>query len=66
VLVDGMNVNLEIVKAGLAGVYRGRLAKGFDNEPYLKAEAEAREAGLNMWSFGDKHISPKEWRRMNK
>jgi len=53
VFVDGMNVNLEMVRQGLAEVYRGRPAKGFDNGPYLKAEAEARAAKLNMWSLGD-------------
>jgi micrococcal nuclease len=55
-----------MVKAGLAEVYRGRPAKGFDNGPYLKAEAEAREAKINMWSLGDKYISPKAWRKMQK
>ena len=65
VFVNGKNVNLEMVKAGLAEVYRGRPAKGFDNGPYLRAESEAREARLNMWSLGDKYISPKEWRRMH-
>lgn len=65
VFVDGMNVNLEMVKAGFAEVYRGRPPKGFDNGPYLKAETEAREARLNMWSLGDKYISPREWRRMH-
>jgi len=64
--VDAMNVNLKMVKEGLAEVYRGRPAKGFDNELYLKVEAEAREAKLNMWSLGEKYISPKEWRRMHK
>ncbi len=34
VFVDGMNVNLEMVKQSLAEVYRGRPAKGFDNGPY--------------------------------
>jgi micrococcal nuclease len=66
VFVDGMNVNLEMVKVGLAEVYRGRSEKGFDNDPYHKAEAEARKAKKNMWSLGDKYISPKEWRRMHK
>jgi endonuclease YncB( thermonuclease family) len=61
-----MNVNLEMVKEDLAEVYRGRPPKGFDKEPYLKAEAAARNAKLNMWSLGDKYISPKEWRRMRK
>ena len=63
VFVDGKNVNLEIVKAGLAEVYRGRPAKGLDMEPYWKAEKEAREACREMWSLGDKYISPREWRR---
>ena len=63
VFVDGLNVNLEMVKAGLAEVYRGRPTKGFDNGLYQKAEAEARKAKRNMWSLGDKYISPREWRR---
>jgi endonuclease YncB( thermonuclease family) len=56
-------VNLEMVRAGLAEVYRGRPAKGFDNEPYKEAEDATRKAGRGMWSLGDKYISPKEWRR---
>jgi micrococcal nuclease len=63
VYVDGKNVNLEMVKAGLAEVYRGKPASGFDNDPYQKAEDEARQAGAGMWSFGDRYISPKEWRK---
>ena len=55
-----------MVKAGLAEVYRGQPAKGFDNGAYWKAEKEAREAGRGMWSLGDKYVSPKEWRRMRK
>ena len=63
VYVDGKNVNLEIVKAGFAEVYRGKPASGFDNSPYEKAENEARSAGKGMWALGDKYISPKEWRK---
>jgi len=66
VYVGDKNVNFEMVKEGLAEVYRGRPPKGFDNEPYLKAEAAARGAKLNVWSLGDKYISPREWRKMNK
>jgi endonuclease YncB( thermonuclease family) len=65
VYVDGKDVNLEMVKAGLAEVYRGKPAPGFDNGPYDKAENEARSAGIGMWSLGDKYISPKEWRKMH-
>jgi endonuclease YncB( thermonuclease family) len=62
VYCNDTNVNLEMVKVGLAEVYRGRPAKGFDNGPYEKAEKEARESGRGMWSLGDKYMSPKEWR----
>ena len=66
VFVDGKNVNLEIIKAGLAEVYRGKPAGGLNLEPYWNAEAEAKKAGIGMWSLGDKYMSPKEWRRMHK
>ena len=63
---NGKSINLEMVKAGLAEVYRGQPAKGFDNGAYWKAEKEAREAGRGMWSLGDKYVSPREWRKMKK
>jgi micrococcal nuclease len=66
VYVDGKNVNLEMVRAGLAEVYRGRPAPGFDNEPYQEAEDAARRAGVGMWSLWDRYISPKEWRRISR
>ena len=56
-------MNLEMVKVGLAEVYRGKPASGLDINPYWKAEAEAKKAGINMWSQGDKYISPREWRK---
>jgi endonuclease YncB( thermonuclease family) len=63
VFVDGKNVNLEMVKAGLAEVYRGKPAAGLNLDPYWKAESEAKKSKLNMWSLGDKYVSPREWRR---
>ena len=66
VFVSGKNVNLEMVKAGLAEVYRGKPAGGLNLEPYWKAEAEAKKTSIGMWSLGDKYISPKKWRRMHK
>jgi micrococcal nuclease len=64
VYVDGKNVNLEMIKAGLAEVYRGKPAPGFDNGPYEKAENEARSAGKGMWSLGDKYVSPRKCRKI--
>ena len=66
VFLGGKNVNLEMVKAGLAEVYRGKPAGGLDLEPYWKEEAESKKAGIGMWSLGDKYISPRKWRRVQK
>ncbi len=64
--MDGKNVNLEMVKAGLAEVYQGKHPKGFNPGPYLSAEEIAKKSGTGMWSQGDKYISPKDWRKMKK
>jgi hypothetical protein len=37
-----------------------------DLEPYWQAEKEARKAKRGMWALGDKYISPKEWRKMQR
>lgn len=63
VFVEGNNLNLEMVKAGLAEVYRGTPASGQNLDPYWKAEEEAKAAKLGMWQLGDKYVSPKDWRR---
>jgi micrococcal nuclease len=63
VFLDGNNINLEMVKSGLAEVYRGIPAKGQNMEPYWKAEEEARRAGKGMWVQGNKYVSPREWRK---
>lgn len=66
VFVDDKNVNIEMLKAGLAEVYRGAPPSGQDMAPYWKAEKEAREAGRGMWVLNDKCVSPKEWRAKHK
>jgi len=38
----------------------------FDSTPYLKADEEAGETQQGIWSSGDKHISPRLWRKMHK
>jgi len=63
VFTDEKNINLELLRAGLAEVYRGRLEDNFDPEPYWKTEEEARKSREGMWSMGDKYVSPREWRR---
>jgi micrococcal nuclease len=62
-LLDGKNVNLEMVQVGLAEVYRGKPASGLDMGPYWKAEEEAKAGMRGMWVLGDQYVSPREWRR---
>jgi endonuclease YncB( thermonuclease family) len=59
-------MNLEMVKAGLAEVYRGKPADGLNLKPYWDAETGAKKTGIGMWALGDKYISPKEWRRIHR
>ena len=66
VFVDGVNVSLEMVKVGLAEVYRGKPASGLDMDPYWEAEAAAKKTRTGIWSLGDKYVSPKEWRKMKR
>jgi len=66
IYLDGKNINLEMVKAGLAEVYRGRVPHKFPLIPYWQAEKEARDDRRGMWSLGDEYISPKTWRKMKK
>jgi micrococcal nuclease len=64
VFADGHNVNIEMIKAGLAEVYRGKPAKNLDLDPYWNAEKEAKKAKRGVWALGDKYTSPKEWRKI--
>ena len=66
VFVDGTNANLEMVKAGLAEVYRGKHARYFNPKIYQEAEEEAKKADRGMWVQGDKYISPRDWRKMRR
>jgi hypothetical protein len=55
-------VNLEMVKAGLAEVYRGAPALALDLRLYWKAEEDAKKARRGMWVLGNRYMSPKDWR----
>ena len=60
--MDGKSVNLEMVKAGFAEVYRGTPAKGQNMAPYRQAEEEAKASNQGMWVL-DKYVGPREWRK---
>ena len=65
VYAEGKNVNMEMIRAGLAEVYRGELPSGFDVEPYKKEETVAQKQEVGMWALGAVYISPHEWRKAN-
>jgi len=62
IYLGGRNVNLEMVKKGLAEVQEKNLPQGLDIQPYLEAEKTAKEKKLGMWSLGERYTSPKAWR----
>lgn len=57
-----VNVNLEMVRAGLAEVYRGDRCQAYC-EDLLRSEVQARHRSLRMWAQGDKYESPTVFRK---
>lgn len=47
----GKNINLEMIRAGVAKVYKGCHPVGLNLEPYRRAEEEARKAKRGMWAL---------------
>ncbi len=60
------NINLEMIKAGLAKASREKPPRGLDLRQYLEAEKKARDAKLGMWSQGKKNVSPKDGQKVYK
>ncbi len=63
VFAGSTNVNLEMVKAGLAEVYQGKKPAALNCAPYYHAQKHAKKLRKGMWAQGKKYISPKAWRR---
>ncbi len=60
--LEGVNLNLEMVRLGLAEHYGGRTPEGFDRRPYQQAETAARRARRGMWVQGESYRSPLDWK----
>jgi len=56
VFLKGKNINLEMIRAGLAAVCKGNSSIGFDLEPYQKVEEEARKAKRGMWALKNSRL----------
>ncbi len=65
-LLDGRNINLAMVAAGMAEAYRGKPAPGLDIDAYRGAEKRARRALRGIWRQGDRYVSPRTWRRRHR
>ncbi len=60
--LEGENINLEMIRRGLAEHYGGRTPDGFDRRPYRQAEATARANRRGMWIQGANYRSPLDWK----
>jgi len=49
VRLGNTNINLEMVRQGMAKTFGGKPPSGLDLEPYLKAEREARFSKRGIW-----------------
>ncbi|MEX1299354.1 MAG: thermonuclease family protein [Desulfotignum sp.] len=65
VFINDINMNLEMVKAGLAEVYQGNLPETFNAAPYLAAQDQAAKRRIGMWVQGSRYKSPRQWRKEN-
>lgn len=63
VFADGINVNLALVTAGMAELYRGPPLKGLEMNLYKRAQDGAKSAYRGIWSLGPGYQSPKSWRK---
>ncbi|SMC56219.1 Endonuclease YncB, thermonuclease family [Desulfocicer vacuolatum DSM 3385] len=61
--VGNQNINLQLIRQGLAEVYRGKMQPGLDKKAYLAAQKEARLHRRGIWSLGKAYESPRLWRR---
>ena len=58
VYADGKNVNLEMIKAGMAMVKRDKAPPNLDLTLFWQAEAEAREAKRGLWAIDEAYHRP--------
>ena len=63
---QGKNINLEMLRAGMAESYWEHPQAGPDMELFQQAEQEARAAGKGMWVQESKYVSPRQWRKKEK
>ena len=63
IFIDGNDINLAMIEAGLAEVYRGPESGNPYKPQYQAAEEAARAAKKGMWVLGDQYESPRAYRK---
>jgi micrococcal nuclease len=63
IFMDGKDINLAMIEAGLVEVYRGPESGNPYTPQYQAAEATARSAKKGMWIQGDTYESPRAYRK---
>ncbi|MBW1690571.1 MAG: nuclease [Deltaproteobacteria bacterium] len=65
IFLGDTNINIELIKEGLAEVWREKSPAGFPIDLYRKAQEEAQKVRRGIWSLGDKYMSPRDWREIH-
>jgi micrococcal nuclease len=63
IFIDGKDINLAMIEAGLAEIYRGPESGNPYKQQYQAAEDTARSAKKGMWVLGDTYESPRAYRK---
>ena len=63
IFIQEKNINLELVKKGLAEVYSGPGPHRFNPGAYLLAQGQARKKKQGIWSLNASYESPWKWRK---
>jgi endonuclease YncB( thermonuclease family) len=63
IFLDGKDINLMMIEAGLAEVYRGPESGNPYKAQYQTAEDAARSVRKGMWVQGDTYESPRAYRK---
>ena len=64
IFADTANINIEMLKAGLAEVYRGTPPHNLEINTYREVEREAKKAVKGIWVLRDQYFSPWDWREV--
>ena len=64
IFAEKVNINIEMINAGLAEVYKGIPAQNLKITTYRDAVNRAKEAVKGIWELRDQSFSPWDWREI--